>query len=82
VGLDMVANSPFGIAGPKGIPPAAVKTLHDAFKKALEHPNTVRLLDRLNQENAYLCSQDYAAFARERYDAARLQVERLGLKAQ
>ncbi len=82
VGLDMVANSPFGIAGPKGIPPAAVKTLHDAFKKALEHPNTVRLLDRLNQENAYLSSQDYAAFARERYDAARLQVERLGLKAQ
>jgi tripartite-type tricarboxylate transporter receptor subunit TctC len=34
VGIDMVSNSPFGIAGPKGMDPAVVKIIHDAFKKA------------------------------------------------
>ncbi|WPG40110.1 tripartite tricarboxylate transporter substrate binding protein [Variovorax sp. EBFNA2] len=77
LGLDMVANSPFGIAGPKGMPPAVVKTLHDAFRKALEDPNTQKLLERLNQDNAYLDSEGYAAFARERFEAARKQVARM-----
>lgn len=80
IGIDMVANSPFGIAGPRGLPPEAVRTLHDAFRKALEAPSTVALLARLNQENAYLGSEAYAAFARERYEAAREQIQRLGLK--
>ena len=78
VGLDMVANSPFGIAGPKGKPPAVVKTLHDAFRKALEDPGTQKLLERLNQESAYLDSAAYAAFARERFEVSRRQVERMG----
>ncbi|GAB2472405.1 tripartite tricarboxylate transporter substrate binding protein [Comamonas humi] len=80
IGLDMVANSPFGIAGPKGLPPAVVKPLHDAFHDALEAPSTRALLERLNQESAYLDSEAYAAFARERYEAARQQVLRLNLK--
>jgi tripartite-type tricarboxylate transporter receptor subunit TctC len=80
IGLEMVANSPFGIAGPRGMPPAAVKRLHDAFKKALDEPATQQLLERLNQESAYLNSEDYAGFARERYEFGRKQVERLGLK--
>ncbi|MEJ8827276.1 tripartite tricarboxylate transporter substrate binding protein [Variovorax humicola] len=79
IGMDMVANSPFGIAGPKGMPPAVVKTLHDAFRKALEDPATQKLLERLNQENAYLDSAAYTAFARERYEASRKQVERMGV---
>jgi len=80
VGLDMVANSPFGIAGPKGMPPAVTRRLHDAFRKALEAPATRAMLERLNQESAYLDSEGYAAFARERYETARHQVQRLGLK--
>ena len=33
IGIDIVSNSPFGIAGPKGMDPNVVKLLHDAFKK-------------------------------------------------
>ncbi|MCW5263367.1 tripartite tricarboxylate transporter substrate binding protein [Verminephrobacter eiseniae] len=77
IGLDMVATSPFGIAGPRNLPPAVVKTLHDAFRKALEAPVTQALLERLNQESAYLDSAAYAAFARERFEAARRQVARM-----
>ena len=36
IGIDMVSNSPFGIGGPKGMDPAVVKVLHDAFKKGME----------------------------------------------
>ncbi len=35
-GIDIVSNSPFGIGGPKGMDPAVVKVLHDAFKKGME----------------------------------------------
>ena len=35
----MVSNSPFGIGGPKGMDPAVVKVLHDAFKKGMEEPS-------------------------------------------
>ncbi|WBY02878.1 tripartite tricarboxylate transporter substrate binding protein [Ramlibacter tataouinensis] len=81
VGLDMVSNSPFGIAGPKDMPAPVVRKLHDAFRKALEAPSTKALLERLNQETAYLGSTDYANFARERYELSRQQMQRMGLKA-
>ncbi|MHA7599889.1 tripartite tricarboxylate transporter substrate binding protein [Alicycliphilus sp. T452] len=78
IGLDMVANSPFGVAGPKGMPPAVVKTLHDAFHKALLSPGTQKRLEELNQESAYLDSKAYTAFAHERFELSRKQVERMG----
>lgn len=48
--------------------------------KGLEDPATQTLLERLNQENAYLDSEAYTAFVRQRYEFARQQVECLGLK--
>src|SRR5262249_43620464 len=39
IGIDMVSNSPFGIAGPRGLEASVVKILHDAFKKGLEEPS-------------------------------------------
>src|SRR5258705_3921216 len=35
LGVDTVSTSPFGLVGPKGVPPQVVKTLHDAFKAAM-----------------------------------------------
>ena len=32
----MVSISPFGLGGPKGMDPAVVKVLHDAFKQGME----------------------------------------------
>ncbi len=37
-GVDLVSNSPFGTAGPKGMDPKIVQILHDAFKKGAEDP--------------------------------------------
>ena len=38
LGYPFVFDSPFGIAGPKGMDPKVVAKLHDAFKKAIEEP--------------------------------------------
>ena len=35
LGYGVVSSSPYGIVGPKGMDPAVVKTLHDAFRKAI-----------------------------------------------
>jgi tripartite-type tricarboxylate transporter receptor subunit TctC len=80
VGYPIVSNSPFGIAGPKGMDPAVVKVLHDAFKKALEDPEFQRTLEKFDQEAYYLNSADYAALAKKSIEEERVAVQRLKLK--
>jgi len=80
LGYPLVSNSPFGIAGPKGMDPAVVKTLHDAFKLALEEPEFQKTLEKFDQEAYYLGSADYAALAKKTVEEEREIVKRLGLK--
>ena len=81
LGLDMVYSSPYGIGGPKGLEPKVVKILHDGFKKALEDPEDLKVLDQLDQELWYRSSEDYARYARETFQKERALIERLGLLA-
>ena len=80
VGIDMVSNSPFGIAGPKGMEAQIVKLLHDAFKKGLEEPSYAAAMAILDQELFYLSSEDYQRFAMQQIEEARRFVAELGLK--
>ena len=43
LGYGVVSTSPYGLAGPKGMDPAVVQKLHDAFKKAMEQCKPVLL---------------------------------------
>ena len=79
IGIDMVANSPFGIAGPKGMDPKVVKVLHDAFKKGLEDPSYVEAMAKLDMEQFYLSSEDYQKFALQQIEEARRFIAELGL---
>lgn len=81
LGYGVVSSSPYGLVGPKGMDPAIVKTLHDAFKKAMDDPRHVELLDQLNQEAWYRSGDDYAAWARETFVKDKALIERLGLAA-
>jgi tripartite-type tricarboxylate transporter receptor subunit TctC len=81
LGFGIVSNSPFGLAGPKGMDPKVVKVLHDAFKKGLEEPALLKTLERLDMEPFYKDSDEYTAYAKELNEEARQQVERLGLKS-
>ena len=76
----MVSNSPYGLAGPKGMDPHFVRVLHDAFGKGRNEPSFAQAMLRLDQESFYLNSEAYHQYAmREIVDAKRL-VEELGLK--
>jgi tripartite-type tricarboxylate transporter receptor subunit TctC len=79
LGHGIVAMSPYGLAAPRGMAPAIVRTLHDAFKAALFDPAHVAELARFDQEVAYLGSDDYGRSMRESFAAERRAVERLGL---
>ena len=81
LGYGVVSTSPYGIVGPKGMDPAIVKTLHDAFRKALDDPKHLEVLEQLNQEVWYRSGDDYAAWARETFARDKALIERLGLAA-
>jgi tripartite-type tricarboxylate transporter receptor subunit TctC len=79
-GIDLVANAPYGVAGPKGMDPKVVKVLHDAFRKAVDEPIYRAALEKFDQELAYLNTEDYARHAAQQIEEAKKLVEELSLK--
>jgi tripartite-type tricarboxylate transporter receptor subunit TctC len=77
LGFDIVAMSPYGLAGPRGLPGPVVATLHDAFKRALFDPRFIHELEKYDQEIDYLGPEDYARSCREIYARERINVDRL-----
>lgn len=79
-GISMVSNSPFGLAGPKGMDPRVVKTLHDAFQKGMNEPSYVGTIAKIDQEPFYLNTQDYRAFVTRTVAEQKALMEELGFK--
>jgi tripartite-type tricarboxylate transporter receptor subunit TctC len=77
LGYGIVSNSPYGIAGPKGMDPKIVQILHDAFRKAMEDPIHLAALEKYDQELWYKSSADYSDYARETFAAEKATMERL-----
>jgi len=81
LGFDIVGNSPYGLVGPKGMDPAVAKTLHDAFRKAIDDPKHAEVMEQLNQDVWYRSGDEYAQWARATFAKDRALIERLGLLA-
>lgn len=81
LGYNVVSTSPYGLVGPKGMDPAVVKKLHDAFKAAMDDPKHVALLEQLNQEPWYRTGEEFRQWASETYVRDKALIERLGLAA-
>jgi len=81
LGYGVVSTSPYGLVGPKGMDPAVVKILHDAFRKAMDDPKHAELMEQLNQDVWYRSGDDYAKWARDTFARDKLLIERLGLAA-
>lgn len=82
LGYDIVALSTLGIGGPKGMDPAVVKLLHDAFRKASKDQAFLEILDMENQPELYMDSVAYARAAAEQFESDRRFVAELGLTRQ
>ncbi len=78
-GWDTVTESPFGFGGPANMPPAVVKTLHDAFAATLKDPKVLEMLDKFYQPVIYMNSADYTTYAKRTFEAERATIQRLGL---
>lgn len=81
LGYETLADSPFGIGGPRGMDPAITKRLHDAFKATLDDPAVLAAFDKYDQTVIYMNSEDYGRFLREQYAREKAVIERLGLTA-
>ncbi len=81
LGYGVVSQSPYGLVGPKGMDPAVVKTLHDAFKKAMDDPKHAEVLAQLNQDPWYRTGEQYKSWAIATYAKDKLLIDRLGLAA-
>ena len=79
LGYPLAASSPYGLAGPRGLPTPIVKTLHDAFRQALFDPVHVAELDKYDQLPDYLGPEAYGRALKEAYAAEKRHVESLGL---
>ena len=79
LGFDIVAKSPYGLAGPRGLPPRVLSVLHDAFKKAMFDQRFKDELAKYDQEVDYLGPEAYAQSCREIFAQERAIVEKMGL---
>ncbi len=74
-----VFDSPYGMAGPRGMDPAIVKKLHDAIKIAMEDPKTIEVRQKFSMEDRYMDSATYAKFNAELYEKEKQYLTDLGL---
>ena len=79
LGYPFVFDSPWGFAGPKGIDPAIVKILHDAFKASIEDPGVLATMEKYEMLPSYKGTADYLRFVSEQLTQERAFLERLGL---
>jgi tripartite-type tricarboxylate transporter receptor subunit TctC len=78
-GYGIVSTSSFGIGAPKGLDPKVVKILHDAFKKGMDDPVFLKVLDRLDMPYLYLNTEEYNKYNRQVYEEEGVMIEKLGL---
>lgn len=79
-GFDINASSSYGIGGPKGMDPKIVRLLHDTFRKALNEPEFLKVVERYDTVTSYMNTEDYTRWAREQFAIEKTVVEKFGLK--
>lgn len=78
-GYAFEVESPVGLAGPKGMDPKIVAKIHDAFKKALDAPETKEVLAKFDMTASYKSSEDYRKYISEAISSEREILQAIGL---
>ncbi len=79
LGYPFYYDSPFGLAGPKGMDPVVVRKLHDAFKKAYDEPKIAELFDKFDFTRRYLSTEAYAKSIPPFFANEKASLEKVGL---
>src|SRR5688572_21602131 len=80
LGYPYVIDSPWGLAGPKGMDPKVVAKIHDAFKKALEEQPVIDSLARFDMVPNYKGTADYNAAVAEQIKLEEALLKRIGME--
>jgi len=79
IGYDVVARSHLGVIGPKGIPKPIVAKLAEAFKKALDDPEFLSVMKKMDMPTYYLDTEGYEKYMRSDFENIGKLVQKLGL---
>ena len=79
LGLDIVIDSPGGLIGPKGMDPAVVAVLADAFRIAAQEPEHLQFLGSMDQPLLLLDGPAYRAAMARTFEEERALLRRLNL---
>lgn len=74
-GYDLVYPAPYGLVGPKGMPPTVIDKLYQAFKAAADSDEYKKLLVALGQTEWQKSPVEYLQWAREFHVSERSLVE-------
>lgn len=78
-GLDIAIGNPGGLIGPRGMDPAVVATLAEAFRAAAQDPAHLAFLERMDQPLMLLDGDACRAQMRRTMEEERGLLRRLGL---
>jgi tripartite-type tricarboxylate transporter receptor subunit TctC len=79
LGYPYVIDSPWGLAGPKGMDPKVVAKIDDAFRKALAEAPVIETLSRFDMVPNYMGPADYSKSVAEQIKLEEALLKRLGL---
>ena len=72
----VIHNSPIGVVGPKDMPKDFLKILHDAFKKSLDDPIFLSVMDKYEMPVMYQNTVDFTKYWADSYIEAGEHVKR------
>lgn len=78
-GIPAMFESPFGIAGPKGMDGAIVKKIQDAFEAATRDPGVVEAMAKFDMTAKYMDSAAYTKFMTDALGVETATLQRVGL---
>ena len=79
LGIEVVVDSPGGLIGPKGMDPAVVAVLADAFRAAAQEPEHLKFLENMDQPLILLDGPAYKAAMAKTYEEEKELLRRLNL---
>jgi tripartite-type tricarboxylate transporter receptor subunit TctC len=79
-GHDVVVDAPNGIGAPKGVEPAVLATLREAFRQAAASPDFIAACDKIDAPLMYLDGPDYEKYVANVYRKETVLIEKLKLR--
>lgn len=80
LGYNVVVDAPNGIGAPKGVNPAILARLREAFKQAVASPEFKAVADRLDAPLLYLDGPDYEKYVNAVYQKETALIDKLKLR--